>query len=81
MPAQNHVQTEQMVDIQSSLRSLQLQQFVNTTHKNMVDDLVPFEQSVDSMGVRTNFHQHYQINKINGEEGQGSVYSGKQRLY
>ena len=70
MPAQNHVQTAQLVDIQNLLTNLNLQQF---------DKVVPFEQSRDSMGERTNFHQHYQINKKIGEGGQGSVYSGKKR--
>ena len=72
MPAQNNDQTAQLANIQNSLRNLQLGQF---------DNVVPFEKSLDSMGVRTNFHQHYLINRKIGEGGQGSVYSGKQMLH
>ena len=78
--AQNNVQIAQPVDIQNSY-TLELQQFVNTTHNNMVNNVVPFDQIEDSMDYRRNFHQHYQIKKKIGEGGQGSVYSGKQRLY
>ena len=72
MPVQNNDQTAQLANIQNSLRSLQLGQF---------DSVVPFEKSLDSMGVRTNFHQHYLIKEKIGEGGQGSVYSGKQWLH
>ena len=72
MSAQNNDQTAQLANIQNSLRNLQLGQF---------DNVVPFEKSQDSMGVRTNFHQHYLINRKIGEGGQGSVFSGKQRLH
>ena len=68
MSAQNNDQTAQLANIQNSLRTLQLREF---------DNVVPFEKSLDSMGVRTNFHQHYLINRKIGEGGQGSVYSGK----
>ena len=72
MSAQNNDQTAQLANIQNSLRTLQLREF---------DNVVPFEKSLDSMGVRTNFHQHYLINRKIGEGGQGSVFSGKQRLH
>ena len=81
MPAQNNVQTAQLVDIQNSQKTqLQVQQVLNPPNPK-TNNVVPFEQSVDSMEGTTYFHLFYQIKKKIGEGGQGSVYSGKQRLY
>ena len=81
LAAQNNVQTAQLVDIKNSKKNhFQVPQVLNPPNPK-IDNVVPFDQSVDSMLGTTYFHLHYQINKKIGEGGQGSVYSGKQRLY
>ena len=62
------------INIQNSFQLPMQQSIMSTT------SVVPSENSLYSM-YGTNFHHNYRIIKKIGEGGQGSVYSGKQRLH
>ena len=62
-----------LINLQNSSHPQMQQSIMGTT------SVVPLENSLYSW-YGTNFHHNYQIIEKIGEGGQGSVYSGKQRL-
>ena len=63
--------------IPSLLQNVPIAQF--QMHQPHIQNVVPFENCSDSM-YGANFHECYRISEQIGQGGQGSVYSGKQKL-